>query len=267
VKNLMIYINPSGTFHNEGFNVGWEEETGILAKVQIDNSLEMGWDRKDIMLVTNFAYEHNGVEALVVPSALYCEKSPTASKVYAIIHLFETGMIEDGELYWFHDFDAFQLADIREEEVGLNGCDLGLTDYGRSSVNPGRDLRWSTGTLFFRKSAYDIFIMLRREIELYKTNEEIALLEMLKKGRHRATKERIKKVNITYNLATRRRLVSEAYGMADKPLRVIHFHPFDKRPLYNGEDNMNYCVYGKNSLGHPLVTDRLARILREHGIK
>jgi hypothetical protein len=262
MKNLLVFVSPTRDFGNGA----WGRETEILAKVQIENSLEMGWRPEDIVVATNFEYEHAGVRAVTIPTETYCRHSPTATKVYAIIHMFETGMIEDDELYWFHDFDAFQLEDIAEDEIGMNGHDMGLTDYGRSSINPGRDLRWSTGTWFFRKSAHDIFLMLRREIELYRANEEIALLEMLKKGKYRAVRDRIKKVNITYNLATRKRLLAETYDMADKPLKVIHFHPFDERPVWRGHANVEVCIHGRNQMGVPLVTDRLKAVFERHGI-
>ena len=263
MKNLLIYVNPDRKFSEAD---GWENEIERLAKVQIDNSLELGWDRGDILLVTNFDYEYNGVKAEMVGDEMFCSFSPTASKINVIIDLLERGRIGK-DLWWFHDFDAFQLAPIVEDEIGLNGCDIGITDYGVSTMNPGRSLRWSTGTIFFTESSLDIFKLWKREIEKYKANEEIALLEMLKKGRYRAVKERIKKVNITYNLATRRRVVSESYKMADKPLRVIHFHPYDKRPVEGEHDNMAVCVYGKNWMGRPLVTEQLARIFHEHGVK
>ena len=266
MKNLLIYISPAKAFVNEDFNTGWEQETEILAKVQIDNSLGLGWKKEDIWLVTNFGYEYNGVKSIEIGDDAWCVHSPTASKLNAIIKMFELGMIKD-ELYWFHDFDAFQLVRITEEEVGIGDYEIGITDYGRSSINPGRDLRWSTGTIFFRKDSLDLFRLWQREVYKYKTNEEIALLEMLKKGRYQRIKARVKKLNITYNLATRRRLVRETYEMADKPLKVIHFHPFDDRPVEDDNDNMAVCVYGKNSLGKPLVTEELTRIFQSHGIQ
>jgi hypothetical protein len=263
MKNLMIYISPKKAFTG----LDWGNEADILARVQIDNSIRLGWVRDDIWLVTNFPYEYRGVKALEIGDDAWCEHSPTASKINAIIALFERGLIEDNELYWFHDLDAFQLASIDEAEVGIGPSEIGVTDYGRSSLNRGRDKRWSTGTIFFRSGSLDIFKLLKVEMYRYKVNEEIMLLETLKKGKYGHIRDRVRKLNITYNLATRRRLVGEAYAMAEKPLRVIHFHPFDRRPLYNGEDNMSYCVHGRNEMGHPLVTKGLAGILESHGIR
>ena len=267
MKNLLIYVSPTKNFVNATFNKVWKDETSILVKIQIDNSLEVGWKREDILLVTNFDYEYNGVKSLVVGDDNFCPFSPTASKINVIIDLFEQGIIKK-ELYWFHDFDAFQLEEILEGELVLDGVDIGLTDYGSSIVNPGRSLRWSTGTIFFKESALDIFKLWKNEVYRFRINEEIALLEMLKKGRNIAIKNRVKKINITYNLATRMRNISESYEMAIKPLKVIHFHPFDRRIVEGetGGDNIAVCVYGKNKMNKVLVNERLISIFKEHGI-
>lgn len=262
MKNLMIFVNPSKSFSEGGFG----DEANVLVKIQVENSLRLGWRPEDIMLVTNFRYEYAGIKALEVGDDVYCRFAPTATKIYTIIRLFRKGIIGDG-LYWFHDLDAFQLQPMFEEEIGLPKEFIGVTDYGRSSINPGRDLRWSTGTIFFREDTLDIFMLWASQMELYKSNEEIALLEMLKKGKYRHIKDRVKRMNITWNLATRKRKVEEAWALADKPLRVIHFHPFDDRPIY-GTDcaNIEFCLYGRNGLGHPLVTPGLAEVMGRHGI-
>jgi len=40
MKNLMIYVNP----HHE-----FDEERKVLAKIQIENSLRLGWKSGDIL--------------------------------------------------------------------------------------------------------------------------------------------------------------------------------------------------------------------------
>lgn len=263
MKNLLIYISPDKDLTKTKL----DGEADVLAKVQIDNSLSLGWKRKDILLAANFDYQYNGVKSLVVGDDNYCDFSPTASKINVIVDLFDKGMIGK-DLYWFHDFDAFQLRKITEKELKLGKADLGITSYGPTTINPGRDNRWSTGTIFFKKSARDIFNLLKEEIYRYRANEEVVLLEILKKKRNKKIKERLKRMNITYNLATRKRDISRAYKVADKPLKVIHFHPFDKRPLdkENGNNNIAVCVYGRNRLNKVLVTKRLKNIFSYHKI-
>ena len=91
--------------------------------------------------------------------------------------------------------------------------------------------------------------------------------EMLKKSRNKPLKDRIKTLNITYNAATRKRILEEIYEKADKPIKVWHFHPFDKRPVWEGHDNMDVCVYGKNPWNEVLISDTLVEIFKKHNIK
>lgn len=261
MKNLLTYVHPRKDFIDD-----WENEVASLVKVQIDNSLELGWNREDIILVTNFPYEHNGVKAFEVEDENYCESNPTATKIYVIVDLFNKGLIGK-DLYWFHDFDAFQLEDITENELEMEGFDVGMTDYGITRINNEYNLRPSTGTMFFKDSAREFFEVLKNEVDRYKANEEVVLLEIYKKERFRHLKEKAKKINITYNLATRKRDVIATYEIAEKPLKVIHFHPFDKRLVEGNSDNMAVCVYGKNSINKVLVTEKLISLFNHYGIK
>lgn len=267
MKNLLIYISPNRSFVHEQYN--WSSEIEALIKIQIDNSLELGWRKEDILLVTNFDYEYNGVKALVVGDDNFNHIKPTATKINAIITLHGMGVIRD-ELFWYHDNDAFQLQEITEDEAKKmhDGFDLALTDYGKTVINEFLDRRWSTGTMFFGQSMKYLFDIWKHEIYRYRANEEVILLEILKKRRNQFLKEKINKINIAYNFATRRRDIVKTYEIAEKPLKVIHFHPFDRRPVNRemGNANLEVCIYGQNRLGKPLVTERLKRLFEKHGI-
>lgn len=255
----MIYINPVKSFAEDV----WKGEADVLVKVQIDNSLELGWKPEDIMLVTNFYYRYNGIESVVIGDEYYCpfsEGSP--SKINGILALFEKGLIED-DLYWFHDFDAFQLEDVN---IDLDKGKIALTDYGITTVGEVHNHRWSTGTLFFSDGTKDVFELIRKAVYGYQKNEEVSLLALTRRDRH-GILNRIDSLNITYNFATRRRRTDEQYKVTDLPIKVIHFHPFDTRPIYEKYNNMEVCVYGKNFIGKPLVTQRLINIFKRHGIE
>jgi hypothetical protein len=77
---------------------------------------------------------------------------------------------------------------------------------------------------------------------------------------------RIKKLNITWNLATRRRNIELCYNDANKPLRMLHFHPKDIRATSTGYNNLETCMYGKNWLGKPLMSDTLIEIFKKYEI-
>jgi isopentenyl diphosphate isomerase/L-lactate dehydrogenase-like FMN-dependent dehydrogenase len=246
MKNLMIYVHPSGTWSD-----GWGEQPA-LAKLQIDNSLTMGWRREDIKVITNFPFAHNGVESEILDGDHYCDFRQTASKINVICAMFDRGLIDD-DLYWFHDFDAYQLEDLGTVTLDRQ---IGLTDYGITMV-ASLNNRPSTGVMFFRNDCGDVFHWIRDAVYRYRNNEEVALQAMMRKNNH-GILDRIRKLNITYNLATRKRRVSETYAVAEKPLKVIHFHPKDDRPQQHGMTNWQIC--------RPLITGRIMELFKRHGL-
>jgi len=236
LKNILIHLN--------GPDYEWQKEVEPLLKIQIDNSLRF-WKREDIVLVTNFEYEYNGIKALVLPDSFYCDFKPTVTKVKVIYHLIGRGI--DG---WFHDLDAFQLEPI---DFTLTK-DMALTDYGATTIRPSYGKRWSTGSWFFKREAKDLFFDILYRCIVDNVNEEAALGRILKENR--SLLRRIEKLNITYNFATRKRDVEKTMQIAEKPLKVLHFHPYDTRPLSNGMTNMEYCL--------PLMPKELQPIFKKH---
>jgi hypothetical protein len=271
MKNLMTYINPSKCFG---------EEEGIAVKIHIDNSLDLGWKREDILLVTNFPYEYNGVRSLVVGDDNYCAFHPPASKINAIIDLFGRGIIEKGKIYWYHGFAEYQLHDITEAELELNKADMFLPDFGRVS-------RWSSGSIFFKESARDIFNWIKDIVYKYKTEEEAALgiltgqdsrididqgYAIWAKGYNSKDipeieniNERIKRANITYNFHSGN--IRSNYPVALKPIRVTRFHFKNINPNNPHPDQIGFFLHGKNKLGVQIVPERLVRIFNKYGIK
>ena len=243
MKSLLIYLSPSKSFN---------EEHHILIKIQIDNSLRLGWKKNDILLFTNFDYEYNGVKAFQVGSDNYFPPSPLSIKAIIVSYILEHGMIEKDELYWAHDFDAYQMETIVPSELGLETVDAGFTTYGYSN-------KWSLGSFFFKERAKDIFKLLKETMYKYETDEERALVRLTNDNVENIN-TRYKKLNITYNLGMRN--VAFNYEQADKPLKVIHFHPWNK-----GGWVLQNFMYGKNEMGIPLMTHELIEIFNHHGIK
>ena len=123
MKNLLIYINPNHSF---------SKEYVTMSKIQIDNSLDLGWKPEDIMMVTNFPYEYKGIKSIVVGDE-YFYTPPSTLKFPAVARMFENNMIGN-DLYWMHDFDSFQLVPLDSDEriiQEMGGRDMGLCDYGR----------------------------------------------------------------------------------------------------------------------------------------
>lgn len=285
MKNLLIYVSPKKEF---------DEETRVTVKIQIDNSLDLGWKREDIMLFTNFDYEYNGVRAESVSDKNFTPFFPPATKITTIVELFKRDVFGDKEIYWFHDFDVFQNYTCTQEEMAaqLNGADIGLCDKGRMP-------RWATGSVFFKAGAKDIFAFLKKVLIKYRINEEPALNAITSNNLLWATEERpedvvfdhfvpanfprsedmdrrIKKINIKYNFAgwnirscyqlAVSAAESSAYKLAGGPFKIVHFHPLDNDLSYGGMKALDFFMHGKNKMNTVLMPQRLKKIFNRHGI-
>lgn len=227
MKNLLIYINPRKDF---------DREHKALARIQIDNSLRF-WNKADIVLVTNFVYEYNGVKALVLDDSLYCDHWAQSSKINCICHLLYSNIIND--LCWFHDFDAYQLSQITMDEFDLDDeISAGFTDYGWSK-------KWNTGSFVFWPGAEDIFWAMQENLYKHRYDEEKALMALMGDDNFN---DRIKRLNITYNIGMNK--VERNLRFATKPLKVLHFHP--KKP-------------GLLDKFKPFMDDGLKGIFKAHG--
>lgn len=126
MKNVLVYISPFKSFNNP--HRGLINDAEICAKVQIENSLRWGWGKSNILLYTNFEFEHKGVKAIVLDGVEFFDRKPQASKINAIIRLFEKDLILEDELYWFHDLDAFQVCPTHSLTINLGRFDTAVTD-------------------------------------------------------------------------------------------------------------------------------------------
>jgi len=231
IENLLVYVRPEKKF------IG---EHDVLAKVQIDNAISLG-QKDNIVLITNFDYEYNGVKSIVVGDENYCAARPRSIKTSIIPYLIKQNIIEKDKIYWNHDLDAYQLENIEDSELGLDGFDAGFTTYGWKD-------RWCLGSDFIKSGAKDIFEWLRDSI-FSNLEDETALGNITKRNTHNIN-TRIKKMNITYQIGMRN--IKYNYEIADKPIKVLHFHP--SKP-------------GLLEQFIPLMSNRLIEIFKHHGIQ
>lgn len=247
MKNLLIYTNPAKEFN---------EENKVLIKIQIHNSLEIGWKPEDVLVYTNFPYEYMGVKAKVVPDSIDCRWDRTSNKIFVIDYLLKNNLLEK-DLYWYHDFDAYQNGEITKNELSLNNQDLGLTGYGYKP-------QWNGGSIFFKTSAADIFDTLCQNILKTKRTraDEKTLTDMTRSGA--LAQDRYKALNITYNFGMRH--TRGNFLRAIKPLRVLHFHP-NYNDIHLPHSTKDTFMYGKNPMGFPLMSTRLITLFNHYGIK
>lgn len=242
MRSVLCYTNPEKEFTGENVT---------LVKIHIDNSLDLGYKKSDILLFTNFPYEYNGVRAHEIP-CLDIEWDRTSNKVPVIEYLLQQGLEKD--LYWYHDFDAYENTKIDET---LDGYGIGLTGYGYKEQING-------GSFFFRENTLSFFEHWNKRLrEIVRTRaDEKTMTDMSRNGE--LDKWRWKLLNITYNFGQRGPKL--CYEQAEKPLKVLHFHPYYK--FYPKDDtNINVFMHGKNRYRIPMMSERLIRVFQYHDVE
>ncbi len=230
MKNLLIFVSPEGRF---------KPEHEDLTKMQIDNSLALGWKQKDIILATNFEYEYVGIKSYVLKGNFDVIDGYRSSKIIAINQLFRDGMIKD-DVYWFHDHDAFQLVPMRNPDMA--GVDLVYTDQGL-------DPTWNAGSFFFKKGAEDIFSWVEGTMKYLHLNEQDSLTYLISSDVNFINR-RLRKLNITYNVGIYH--IDDCMKAAEQPLIVAHFHPHKPHHL---------------DLFRNIIPGRLLDIFQKYGLK
>jgi len=223
MKQLLVFIGKLDKEHEE------------LTKIQIDNSLELGWKVEDIVLVTDFEWEYRGVKALVLKGNFDALDGNRSSKIPVINRLFDMGKVRDGDTYWFHDHDAFQLEPMEQPKIN----ELGITNHGWSG-------KWNAGSFFFNRSSVDTFQQIYSSMLDNATNEQDALTSLIQN--FQVTNYTL--LNITYNLNIYH--LEHNLKKAEKPLMVAHFHPHKPRHL---------------ELFRSILPQRLLTIFSNYGIK
>lgn len=270
----MIWLSPYKSF----FDDRWGDESEKCIKIQIENSIHLGWKEEDIILVTNFEFQYQNVKSIVVPDYLITDIARgTPSKINALVYLFEQELIED-DIYWFHDLDAFQLKPI---EIDIEKNCIYLTDYGVCQQGPSEYKKlgiktkkwsaykqWSTGSIFFGKHTYDIFKNIVHIVNENKINEEWAIAYLIR-DKKSLFERRINKINISYNFALEKRDILTNYEkVTDLPIKVIHFHPADQKGVYYFDhprpSPLNVCR-GDNPMRVALMPERIRILFRKHG--
>ena len=245
MKNILVYINPQKQL---------DKQSEILFKIQIDNNYELGWKKEDILFITNFDYEYNGIRATVIGDEYYCDYSPISTKVSAIVGAFNHGLIKE-DLYWLHDLDVFQAEVMTESEIDIGRWDMAMCSFRKH-------MKWSGGSIFFKNTARDIFVKTNKL--MYQTRlliDEEAMTEV--SNNDERIYNRIKKMNISYNLVPFN--IRTCYKMAIKPLKVVHFNPFEGVRQLQIVSAFDFYK-GNNKINTPLISPRLLRIFERYGI-
>lgn len=206
-------------------------------KAQIENSLNMGWKTKDIILVTNFDYEFMGVYSTQLPMKDFCL---TGSKTFAVHELFKRNLVN--ETLWSHDLDLWQAVPLTEEPDIL---DAGISTYSSSKFNGG--------SVFYKPSAKDIVEETVNVIVNGKEQKEEPTINTVFKSDK--FKDRVTVMNTRFNVGCSGFV--ERYNRSVKPVVGVHFHPTN-RIAY---DTM---CRDRNLLGEVPVTQNLHNLFLKY---
>jgi hypothetical protein len=253
-------------------------------KLQIENSLRLGWDKKDIVAITNFQFEYMGVKSHIATDI--CRWSSFANKMVVINEMIKAGVINNN--FWLHDCDAYQLIPF---EFPKECKDVGFTRHAPGRTKP------QGGSAFYRKEAYDIIQAISDGIKLFKAKKEesffpcfyyktykiklvekykaaITKLEKLNNKKYEAKikfytdirdfvskyfgefEDRFSWLNWTYDLF-RQGQFSRKYPSAEKPIKVVHFH-------VEYPSCLNCFYYGINNYKVKIVTPELRELLLKY---
>lgn len=220
-----------------------------ILKAQIENSLELEWKIDDILLLTNFEFEFNGVKAIVSNLNDFCL---TGSKMFAILHCFKELKIDD--LIWSHDTDAWQNCYFNEFDlhcdINNNYIDWGLYDVGATWYSRPK---FNGGSIFWKPQSIDI---IEHIVELLHTNkanrEEPTINEVFKSKEY---KDRIAILNNTFNVGCSGFV--PRYERSIKPIKVCHLHPTNRIAFETH-------VLDRNGQDMRSVSPRLEQLLRRY---
>ena len=204
---------------------------------QIDNSLLLGWDKKDIIFATNFSYSYRGVESIVLN--IDCDFCLTGSKVFAMVELFNAGLITENA--WLHDLDLWQ---THRFEFPEDISDVGMTRYIG---------RWQGGSVFLRPTSKDVFVRITERIKQEKSRKEEPIIKLVFK--EEKFKNRVTRIDGSYNVGATG--FEKRYNNSQKPIKAIHMHP------HRGTDYKRN-IAGINRLGVKTVDSDLLNIFSKY---
>ncbi len=207
---------------------------------QIENSLALGWQAADLVVVTNLALD----QPVTVVRATLNEFCLTGSKMFALEQLFGLGMIEGDEVWWAHDLDAWQNYWFEPPAFG----DIALAEYSRPTFNGG--------SVLLRSAARDLVTTIAERIRVERDRKEEPSINRVLRSKTHAS--RVTTLNSTYNVGCSAYAVR--HRRSHKPILVSHFNP-----AKNGSWRAH--VFGNADVSEGSVSPRLLDLLvrRFHG--
>jgi hypothetical protein len=195
-----------------------QEELFNYFKAQVDNAINLGWDRKDIVICTNLDFTYKGITIIKLTEE--CKFNKYFNKQFGIWELLRDNHIT--EPFWFHDFDDWALCKFEFPEfIG----DIGMCKYIDNS-------QWNTGSIFVKPSSIDIWELI---VNFMKENKQHPAVN--NKGDENIVnmvyhmypeiQYRFMHLNNQYNVGCTQ--FDMRYESAHKPIHVGAFKPSEER--------------------------------------
>lgn len=232
MKRLLV-ANKQKTGKSRYFH----ERMEIMLRAQIDNLLDLGWKKENIILLTNFNFEFMGIKSEVIELNDFCL---SGSKMWAIKFLFDNNRVDD--IIHASDLDCWQNSWFDCPEFS---GDVGACCYS----NP----KFNGGSIFWKPGAKDIVDEIIRVLTDTKAkSEEPTLNKIFRSDKY---KDRISVLNSTYNVGCSG--FFERLTRSEKPIKICHFQP---------QNTVAWEIHGLNrdGIGEIAVTIRLERLLRKY---
>ncbi|HPC84821.1 MAG TPA: hypothetical protein P5234_16450 [Thermoanaerobaculaceae bacterium] len=238
MRNLMLYIvdDPKTDIERVCKNL----------RLQVDNSLELGWDAEAIWLYASFPFEHRGVSARQVrpPARPATARATSFYKTWCILQALRE--LPADECVWYHDVEAYQLVPIPLPPTTRAMAFCLYTARDRMLVQGG--------SMFFSGAARAVFErVMDRLVHDRVRKDEYALTEMVGRPEFLGWFEVL---DYSWNLGDTD--FELRYQLAARPIKAVHFH-LDRR------DHAAKFLDGKNGLGVRPLPERFVRLLARHG--
>ena len=214
MKNVIIY-NQIKTQHH-GASRWNNEELFKYLRAQIDNSLRLGWDVKDIILGTNFDFEYNGVKSHYLSEI--CKWSGFNNFWYVALELVKKGIIND--CFWLHDHDSWQISPMIFPN--FNGDVAGAEYIGTN--------QWNCGSIYFNSDCLDTLEYIVEALDINK-NSNVSSDEVIIGFLRFNSPIQNKMISINQKWNVGLTHGELRYKAAEKPVIVLSFKP-DEENIY-----------------------------------
>ena len=239
----------------EGSKRYGKDKVLTMLKAQIDNSLELLWSPRDIIVLSNFDFEFKGVKSHTDTLNDFCL---TGSKMWGILWVFEKLGID--ETVWAHDLDLWQNVYFDESylkygDTHFSKKDPNILDWDKYDVGVSTysKFKFNGGGIFWKPSAKDIIETI---IDLLTENnahrEEPTIDKVFKSEEY---KSRIAVLSSGFNVGCSGFVPRYMRGI--KPPIAVHLHPTNRIAWETH-------VLDRNGQDFRSVTPRLEQLLRRY---